>query len=167
MVVAAFGCAAPQRPDGGSGLLPVGAEAPNLSGKDQSGATVHLRQAIAGKLLVYFYPKDATPGCTKEACAFRDAWQKYQQAGVRVLGVSNDSVESHREFAKEQRLVFPLIADEDGSWARAFGVSSTAGFYSRVSFLIGKSGRVEKVYEDVDPAQHADEVLRDAEALSQ
>ena len=143
----------------------MGSEAPNLSGNDQNGETIQLRQMSEGGLLVYFYPKDATPGCTKEACAFRDAWEKFKKAGVEVLGVSSDSVESHRDFAKAQRLPFRLIADEDGKWGKAFGVGGAAGFYSRVSFLIGKSGRIEKVYEDVDPAAHADEVLKDVSAL--
>jgi peroxiredoxin Q/BCP len=162
---AACTCASTQRPDGGSGLLPVGSSAPKLSGKDQDGATVQLQQENRGALLVYFYPKDATPGCTKEACAFRDTWAKFQNAGVQVLGVSNDSVASHEEFATEQKLPFKLIADEDGVWAKAFGVGSTAGFYSRVSFLIDKNGRVARVYEDVDPIVHAQEVLEHAGKL--
>jgi len=161
----ALACAATQRPDGGTGLLPAGSSAPDISGRDQHGQTLKLKEVNQRTLLVYFYPKDATPGCTKEACAFRDTWHKFQAAGIDVLGVSNDGVESHRDFAKEQKLPFRLVADEDGTWARAFGVGGAAGFYARVSFLIAKGGKVAKVYEDVDPAQHAEQVLSDAAAL--
>ncbi|RYE87040.1 MAG: peroxiredoxin, partial [Myxococcales bacterium] len=111
--------------------------------------------------VVYFYPKDGTPGCTKEACAFRDVWGKYQAAGVRVLGVSEDDQASHKKFADEHRLPFSLVAD-DGSWARAFGVSTTLGMPSRVTFLIDAGGKVARVYPDVDPGVHAERVLGDA-----
>ncbi len=116
--------------------------------------------------VVYFYPKDATPGCTKEACAFRDVWSEYERQNVRVIGVSNDDVDSHRSFATEHRLPFPLVADADGEWARTFGVPQFAGFYSRVSFLVGQDGRVLRTYRDVDPGLHAREILQDAAAYA-
>lgn len=159
------GCAATARPDGGQGLLTVGAAAPDLSAKDQSGTTRKLSDERGHAVVVYFYPKDGTPGCTKEACAFRDAWDRFKAAGVQVLGVSTDSSESHAEFAKEQKLPFPLLADPDKAWVTAFGVSTRLGMASRVSFLIDASGKVAKVYPDVDPGVHADEVLKDAAAL--
>ena len=156
------GCGATRRPDGGEGLLVAGTDAPNLSAVDQNGATHKLADEKGHPVIVYFYPKDGTPGCTKEACAFRDAWDKFKAANVQVFGVSEDDAKSHEEFAKEQKLPFPILADTSGEWMRAFGVPSRLGMASRVSFLIGADGKIAKVYPDVDPAIHADEVLKDA-----
>lgn len=164
-LVWALGCGQPKRPDGGTGLLPVGELAPDLVGTDQAGKKHRLRDTGGNATIVYFYPKDGTPGCTEEACAFRDVWSKFEQAQVRLFGVSNDSATSHAEFAKEHKLTFPLIADEDGRWAAAFGVGGTLGMYSRVSFLVGPDGKIAKLYPDVDPGVHAAEVLADAQAL--
>jgi thioredoxin-dependent peroxiredoxin len=162
-LVSSLACAGePRRPDGGVGLLAAGHSAPALNGKDQNGADVVLHFPTDQLTVVYFYPKDATPGCTAEACAFRDVWDEYEQRNIRVIAVSNDDIASHREFAETHRLPFSLLADEDGSWARAFGVSSFAGFYSRVTFLLGREGRVLRRYDDVDPGLHAREILRDA-----
>ncbi len=156
-------CGGPvQRPDGGSGLLAVGSEPPPLTATAHNERSIDLRALGGAPTVVYFYPKDNTPGCTTEACAFRDVWSKYEEAGVQIIGVSADSIESHKAFAAEHELPFPLVSDPELRWAKAFGVSSTAGFISRVSFLIGRDGRVAKVYPDVDPGIHADEVLRDA-----
>jgi peroxiredoxin Q/BCP len=159
------GCGAATRPDGGEGHLPVGTAVPDLSAVDQNGATQRLSAERGHAVVVYFYPKDGTPGCTKEACAFRDAWDRFKQAGVQVFGVSADDAASHAEFAKEHKLTFPLLADPDGAWAKAFGVSTTFGMTQRVSFLVDGAGKVAKVYPDVDPGVHADEVLKDAAAL--
>jgi thioredoxin-dependent peroxiredoxin len=146
------------------GLLQSGTEAPALVRVDHRGEVVSLRGAPP--TLLYFYPKNGTPGCTKEACAFRDAWTKYQSAGLRVVGVSIDTEESHREFAAEHELPFPLIADPEHTWSDAFGVGRFLGSADeRVSFLIDGSARIVKVYEDVDPGVHANEVLADAKAL--
>lgn len=142
-----------------------GANVPALSADAHDGTTVNLAELGGKPTLIYFYPKDGTPGCTKEACAFRDAWKKYDDAGVQIIGVSSDSNESHAKFAKEHDLQFPLIADEDGSWAKAFGVGATLGMAARDSFLIGPDGTIAKVYPGADPAVHAEEVLRDAKAL--
>lgn len=162
-LVSSLACAGePRRPDGGVGLLAAGHSAPALNGKDQNGADVVLHFPTDQLTVVYFYPKDATPGCTAEACAFRDVWDEYEQRNIRVIAVSNDDIASHREFAETHRLPFSLLADEDGTWARAFGVSSFAGFYSRVTFLLGREGRVLRRYDDVDPGLHAREILRDA-----
>ena len=155
----------PARPDGGSGLLPVGAPAPALTGTDQHGKPRSLVAERGHAVIVYFYPKDGTPGCTREACAFRDAWDRYKDAGVAIFGVSTDSEKAHAEFADEQKIPFPLLADIELRWAKAFGVRTTLGMASRVSFLIAPDGKVAKVYRDVDPGVHADEVLRDARAL--
>ena len=163
--VSSSACSDTKRPDGGVGMLAAGAPAPEVSAQDQSGAMHKLSDERGKVVIVYFYPKDATPGCTKEACAFRDAWQKFQTAGVDVFGVSADDAKSHEQFAKEEKLPFPILADPNHAWSKAFGVSTSLGMDARVSFLIDKSGKVAKVYPDVDPAIHAEEVLRDAAAL--
>lgn len=167
LVLAAGACGGDERrPDGGgAGLLPVGAVAPDVRGEDQTGAVQRLSAERGHPVVLYFYPKDGTPGCTREACAFRDAWDRFEAAGARVWGLSADSLESHAAFAREHRLRFPLLSDPELRWARAFGVGSTLGLAHRVSFLIDAEGRVRKVYPDVDPAIHATELLADIAAL--
>ncbi len=150
---------------GGASRLSEGATAPSLVAQAHDGTKVNLSELGGRPTLVFFYPKDGTPGCTKEACAFRDVWERYQAAGVAIIGVSADSAESHRAFATEHGLPFPLIADEEGTWSTAFGVNTTLGMTSRESFLIGPDGTIAKVYPGVDPGVHASEVLRDAQAL--
>ena len=117
------------------------------------------------KTILYFYPKDDTPGCTKEACSFRDRMADYQRAGLRVYGVSLDSPESHRRFREKYRLNFPLLTDEGGEAAKALGVLGERGVANRVTFLLDPAGRVAKVYSDVSPESHADEILEDARTL--
>ncbi len=147
-------------------ILEAGAPAPTLAQVAHDGTTIDLG-ALEGRLaLIYFYPRDGTPGCTKEACAFRDVWERYQEAGVLVVGVSSDSDASHAEFAAEHSLPLPLIADEEHRWSTAFGVDTTLGMASRDSFLIGPDGKIAKVYRGVDPGVHADEVLADAKRLT-
>jgi peroxiredoxin Q/BCP len=153
------GCGSVQRPDGGSGLLPVGALAPDMSGTTLGGEVVQLSGRRGHAAVVYFYPMDATPGCTAEACAFRDAFAAYSARGVTIFGVSQDSVESHREFSQHHELPFPLVADERGSVTRAYGVPSRLGMSARVTFLVDPRGRVARVWPDVDPGVHAREVL--------
>lgn len=152
-------CGPVKRPDGGEGLLPVGASAPNVEGRTKDGKTLSLTGAGDKVKVVYFYPKDDTPGCTKEACAFRDSFAKYEQAGVVVFGVSKDSQASHDAFAKKHELPFYLTADESGSIVKAYGVGTTLGMASRVTFVVGRDNKIIKVFPDVDPAIHADEVL--------
>ena len=152
-------CGSVQRPDGGEGLLPVGASAPDLVGETQAGERVRLSSRLGRSVVVYFYPMDATPGCTTEACAFRDAFDRYTEHGVTIFGVSQDSAESHREFSSHQKLPFPLVADEDGSVTRAYGVPSRLGLSARVTFLVSPEGRIARVWPDVDPGVHASEVL--------
>jgi peroxiredoxin Q/BCP len=159
-------CGAPQRPDGGKGLLPQGtAPSASLKALDQDGAEHSLAAERGHFVVVYFYPKDATPGCTAEACAFRDFSKKYEAVGVTIFGVSSDDVASHKSFATEHHLVFPLLADPDGVWASAFGVSRRFGLDSRVTFLLDGEGKVAKVYPNVDPGVHAEQVLGDVAAL--
>jgi thioredoxin-dependent peroxiredoxin len=162
---AALGCGATARPDGGEGLLPVGSSPPALSAVDQHGKTRALAEEQGHPTVVYFYPRDGTPGCTAEACAFRDTWDRFQKAGVQVLGVSSDDQKSHEEFAKEEKLPFPILADPSLVWAKAFGVPIRLGMTGRVSFLLDAKGKIAKVYPDVDPALHADQVLDDAAKL--
>lgn len=153
------------RTQGGQGgkMLEAGMAPPELSAVDQNGKTQSLVAERGKPVVVYFYPKDATPGCTKEACAFRDVWKKYEAAGVQVFGVSADDQASHAKFAAEHKLPFPLLADPEKKWINAFGVSTTMGMASRVSFLIGPDGKVAKVYPSVDPGVHAEQVLADAQ----
>jgi peroxiredoxin Q/BCP len=164
--VAVVGCASVQRADGGTGPLPVGKTSSEVQGVDQNGKAVSLSSLRGKFVVVYFYPKDATPGCTKEACAFRDVWGRYQARNIEVIGVSNDDADSHRAFASDHTLPFSLIADTDRSWAKAFGISGVAGLYSRVTFVLAPDGRVSKVYEQVDPGVHAAQVLSDIEKLA-
>jgi peroxiredoxin Q/BCP len=160
------GCSTASRPDGGVGLLAAGQSAPDLSAPDQNGQSRRIAAERGHPLVVYFYPKDGTPGCTREACAFRDAWGRYQQAGVQIFGVSADDQKSHETFAKEQKLPFPIVADPAHAWSDAFGVGTRLGMPARVTFLIDPAGRIAKVYPQVDPGVHADQVLKDAAALA-
>jgi thioredoxin-dependent peroxiredoxin len=152
-------CGPVKRPDGGTGLLPVGAVAPDFEGHDVTGKTVRLSEQLGHAAVVYFYPKDGTPGCTTEACAFRDAFKRYDQRGIVIFGVSRDSDDSHKEFRAHHALPFPLVADEDGTVDRAYGVPSLLGMSKRVTFLVGADGKIARVWPDVDPGVHADAVL--------
>jgi thioredoxin-dependent peroxiredoxin len=141
----------------------VGTQVPPLSRVDQRGQVVALRAGTP--TLLYFFPKAGTPGCTKEACAIRDAWDDYQLSKLRVIGVSIDTDAEHRAFAKEHALPFSLVSDPSHAWSEAFGVGTFNGLDDRVSFLIDANDRIVKSYENVDPGVHAQEVLRDAKAL--
>ncbi len=157
---ALLGCGQVKRPDGGTGLLPVGAVAPDVEGRDPSGKVVRLSEVRGNPAVVYFYPKDGTPGCTTEACAFRDAFKGYEAKHIVVFGVSRDSADSHAKFAAHHSLPFPLVPDEDGSISRAYGVSQFLGMMdSRVTFLVGADGKITHVWPNVDPGVHADQVL--------
>jgi peroxiredoxin Q/BCP len=160
-----WGCGGSKRSDSGTGLLAAGSSAPDVSGVDQNGQPHRLSETLGKWVVVYFYPKDQTPGCTKEACAFRDVWDRYQAAGVALFGVSKGTEDSHKKFAAKHSLPFPLIADTDQAWGAAFGVPSMMGMYRRVSFLISDGGKIAKVYDDVDPGVHATQILEDVKAL--
>ena len=118
------------------------------------------------KVVLYFYPKDDTPGCTKEACSFRDAWAKFKKRGIKVLGVSPDSEASHKKFETKYKLPFTLLADKDHAIADAYGVWGEKKFMGRTymgvlrtTFLIDEKGKIKKVFEKVKPEDHANEVL--------
>jgi peroxiredoxin Q/BCP len=166
LVLLTLACGPAKRPDGGVGLLAVGSVAPEVVGYDVTGAEVRLSKAIhdGKKAVIYFYPKDASPGCTTEACAFRDAWDRYTKAGVVVLGVSSDSAESHKEFLQKKKLPFALASDVSLEVAATYGVPKRLWGYSRVTFLVGAHGKIARVWPDVDPGVHADEVLQAATA---
>ena len=141
-------------------LLAVGAVAPEVVGADAKGTTLKLSSQRGKYAIVYFYPKDDTPGCTKEACAFRDAFDKFVAAGVTIFGVSRDPEPSHKAFMAKYALPFPLVADTSGAVQKAYHVPSNLwGGTKRVSFLIGPDGKVARVFPDVDPGVHAKELL--------
>ena len=143
-----------------------GSVAPNFAAKDADGETVRLKDLRGQKVVLYFYPKDDTPGCTKEACSFRDAFADFKKRDIKVLGVSKDSEASHKKFAAKYKLPFTLLADPDHSIADAYGVYGEKKFMGRtylgvkrVTFLIDEKGKVKKVFEKVKPEEHAREVL--------
>ncbi len=141
-------------------LLAVGSVAPEVAGADAKGATFKLSGQKGKYAIVYFYPKDDTPGCTKEACAFRDAFDKFVAAGVTVFGVSRDPEPSHKAFQQKYTLPFPLVADVSGTVQKAYHVpNSLWGTTKRVSFLVGPDGKIARVFPDVDPGVHAKELL--------
>ena len=133
---------------------------------------VHLRELNGRTIVLYFYPKDDTPGCTKEACSFRDANHEMQKRGIVVLGVSTDSVDSHNKFAEKYGLPFPLLSDTDTTVSQLYGVYGEKNMYgkkymgvNRETFLIDKDGIVRKIWHKVNPEEHANEVLETVEAL--
>ena len=143
-----------------------GSVAPNFAAKDANGETIRLKDLRGQKVVLYFYPKDDTPGCTREACSFRDAFADFKKRDIKVLGVSKDSEASHSKFAAKYKLPFTLLADPDHSIADAYGVYGEKKFMGRtylgvkrVTFLIDEKGKVKKVFEKVKPEEHAREVL--------
>src|SRR5258705_8859044 len=145
----------------------VGDKAPPIEGKDQDGKTWKLADQIGKQaVLLYFYPKDDTPGCTKEACGFRDRIADLKKDNVEVIGVSFDSPESHQKFISKYNLNFPLLADTDGKIADAYGVKMpTRPMAKRVSFLIGLDGKIAHVTDNPKPDPHLTEMKEAAEKL--
>jgi peroxiredoxin Q/BCP len=148
-------------------MIKEGDAAPDFEAPDAEGNTVRLSDLRGQKVVLYFYPKDDTPGCTKEACSFRDSHSVFEEHGIKVLGVSLDDEVSHRKFADKYSLPFALLADTDHAVADAFGVYGEKQFMgkkymgvSRVTFLIDEEGRVRKVFDKVNVEDHADEVLK-------
>lgn len=146
--------------------ISAGIPAPDFELLDDTNQTRRLADFRGQRVVLYFYPKDDTPGCTKEACNFRDDYSAYEQAGVVVLGVSPDSVESHRKFKVKFQLPFALLADDGHKVCDAYGVWGPKKFMGkayegvlRTTFLIGPDGTILRVFENVRPAEHSTEVL--------
>ncbi len=139
----------------------VGQPPPDFTAPDQNGKPVHLAELKGHPVVVYFYPKDETPGCTKEACSFKDAWTDLQKKGVVIIGISADSADSHKAFASAHQLPFTLVSDPDGVIAAKYGVPMTMGFIKRQSFVVGPDGNVKKIYRSVDVTKHAQEIAAD------
>jgi peroxiredoxin Q/BCP len=147
-------------------MLKAGVKAPDFALPADDGTTVTLAGLKGRKVVLYFYPKDDTSGCTKEACGFRDSWKDVQRAGAVVLGVSPDGVASHQKFKQKYALPFPLLADPDHRVATAYGAWGEKSMYGkrymgilRTTFVIDADGRIARVFERVKPEGHAAEVL--------
>jgi peroxiredoxin Q/BCP len=147
--------------------------APDFELPDQDGRTVRLSDFKGRWVLVYFYPKDDTPGCTKEACSIQEKLPRFDKSELVVLGISPDSVASHKKFADKFRLSFRLLADEERKVVQRYGVWGSKTFMgkdymgvTRSSVLVDDKGRVAKIYPKVDPEVHAEEVLKDLETLA-
>jgi peroxiredoxin Q/BCP len=148
--------AAPAAP---TGLAAEGSVAPPIDAAAHTGEHVSLA-ALRGKpVVVYFYPKDDTPGCTKEACEFRDSWDKIKASGAVILGVSTQDATSHVAFADKYKLPFLLLPDPDATITKAYGVPMHNGLAKRVTFVIDRQGKIAKVFPDVNPTGHAAEIL--------
>ncbi len=139
--------------------LPVGTEAPSFTAKDTNGNTVSLSDFKGKTVVMYFYPKDDTPGCTKQACSFRDAQSQYQSKDIAVLGVSADDEASHQAFTQKFNLNFPLLVDTDKSLIAAYDVDG-GGYAKRVTYVIGTDGKISQVDSDVNTSTHAEDVLK-------
>lgn len=139
--------------------LAVGSAAPDFTAKDTNGNTVSLSQFEGKTVVLYFYPKDDTPGCTKEAQSFRDFYPELQEKDMVVLGVSMDDEASHKQFTEKYGLPFQLIADVDGTVTRAYDVEG-GGYAKRVTYIIGGDGKIMHVFDKVDTANHAKDVLQ-------
>lgn len=146
--------------------LKEGDKAPDFAVSDGEGNTVRLKDLRGKKVVLYFYPKDDTPGCTKEACAFRDSFSKFRKRGIEVLGVSPDNEKSHQKFVQKYDLPFPLLADTERKVSDAYGTYGEKKFMGRkymgvhrMTFLIDEKGKIKKIYEKVKPDDHAEEVL--------
>ena len=148
--------------------LAIGAPAPEFELSDQTGQLHSLEDYRDQWVVLYFYPKDGTPGCTIEACEFRDNIFEFRKIDAQILGVSFDDVESHRKFAENHELPFPLLADTDGNAAEAYGVKTKMlgmTVAKRQTFLIDPAGNLAKHYDKVKPETHSAEVLADLKAL--
>lgn len=146
--------------------ISAGIPAPDFELLDDTGTPRKLSDYRGRNVVLYFYPKDDTPGCTKEACNFRDDYSDYQKAGVVILGVSPDSVQSHAKFKKKFQLQFPLLADEEHRVCNIYGVWGPKKFMGReyegvlrTTFLIDEGGNIVKVFENVRPAEHSAELI--------
>lgn len=149
--------------------LNIGDKIPDILGINQDGETVKSSDYAGQKLVLYFYPKDSTPGCTAEACSFRDNFSKLRKAGYQILGVSVDDEMAHKKFIEKQQLPFPLIADTDKKLVEAFGVWGEKTFMGRkfmgtfrTTFLIDESGVIEQIIgpKEIKTKEHAEQILK-------
>ncbi len=153
-------------------MLNINAAAPQFSLLDQDSHTRTLSEFAGQWIVIYFYPKDDTPGCTKEACAIADVYNDFAKLGVTVLGVSKDSPTSHKKFAEKYSLPFTLLSDESTEMIQAYGAWVEKSMYGkkymgidRITYLVNPDGQIANVYPKVDPATHALEILSDLKAL--
>jgi len=149
-------------------ILKLKSKAPDFELLDQDGKSHKLSDYKGNFVLIYFYPKDDTPGCTKEACMLRDDFPNFKKIKAKILGISADSVKSHKKFAEKYNLPFTLLSDEKREVLKKYGAIAEKSMFGktflgikRMSYLIDKEGNVAKVYENVKPAVHAQEVLED------
>lgn len=154
-------------------MLAVNAKAPDFILTNQQGESVSLSDFIGKKVILYFYPKDNTPGCTRQACAFAANYEAFQKNGVVVIGISKDGIESHRKFAEKYNLPFILLADPDLEAIKAYGVWQEKKLYGKTSmgvvrtaFIINEAGNVEKIMPKVKPDTNAAEILDYLKILS-
>ena len=147
----------------------AGSKAPNFTLASQSGEMVNLKDFIGTKpVVLFFYPKDDTPGCTKEACAFRDDYEEFNKLDAQVIGISSDSVESHRRFAKKHDLPFTLLSDEGRKVRRLYGVPNAFGLFpGRVTYVIDEEGVVRHIFSSqLGVEQHVEEALKALQSIS-
>ena len=162
-----FGALAPvldrYNPRGGPTVLEPGMTAPDFEVQDHTGRTVRLSDYRGKDVVLWFYPRADTPGCTAEGCGFRDRIKQYEDRGVQVLGASFDPVEGNAKFAKKFDFNFPLLSDVDRKIGMAYGAADDpkAGSAKRISYLIGKDGKIRKAYPKVNAAAHPEEILKD------
>lgn len=149
-------------------MLQEGQKAPEFTLPNQEGNPVGLRDFTGKKVILFFYPRDNTPGCTREACAFRDNFTKFQEHGIVVLGISKDSEKAHRNFIAKQSLPFDLLSDPEHTVIEAYGAWQEKKLYGKVSmgtvrstYVIDENGMIEKVYPKVKPDEHAAQILAD------
>ena len=147
-------------------MLKEGSAAPAFNTRDSEGRAVRLKDFRGKKVVLYFYPKDDTPGCTKEACSFRDAFADFKKRGIKVLGISTDNEASHKKFIQKYELPFTLLTDTDHSIADKYGTYGQKKFMGRTflgvyrkTFLIDEKGKIKRIFEKVKPDEHAGEVL--------
>jgi peroxiredoxin Q/BCP len=152
-------------------VIEVGQPAPDFSVRDQHGRKVTLSMFSGQPVVLYFYPKDNTPGCTTEACAFRDDYSRYEKAGAKVIGLSPDTVQSHQEFAEDFQLLFTLVADTERKVCESFGVWQEKNMYGKKSmgvvrstFVIDRARVVRRVFRRVNVDGHSEAVLKALEA---
>jgi thioredoxin-dependent peroxiredoxin len=149
-------------------VLSVGMKAPDFSLPDEIGQIHQLSDLIGKWVIIYFYPKDDTPGCTTEACSFRDSWGIFQKQGIMVLGISKDSISSHQKFHDKYKLPFPILSDtthkslsDYSAWGEKKFMGKTIIGTKRMTYIINPQGNIAKIYSNVNPKSHSEEILKD------